>query len=210
MRKNSSRSSEPQFLPSLLDRVTDDEYMSSTLELSRQRVNALEKKLSNNDQEITKQQKKEWLDELDTQRGQLVYLQKTVGTLSKITECVKRDLTWLFNCNNMCEDKFLKEHYSEIETSVLNYGLPDLTGKTASSINILELEESIKQTILRFEPRIMPKTLEVKLHEDKEKMNHNSLIIEIKGDVWTDPVPVHLHLRTQIDLESGNVDVEDF
>ena len=184
--------------------------MNSTLELSRQRVNVLEKKLSSKDENITKQQKKEWLDELKTQRGQLLYLQKSVGTLDKITDCVKRDLTWLFNTNNMCEDELLKESYGEIESSVLNYGLPDLTGKTASSINIIELEESIKQTILRFEPRIIPKTLELQLHEDEESMNHNSLIIEIKGDVWTDPVPVHLHLRTQIDLESGNVDVIDF
>jgi len=210
MQKNSSKSIKPQYLPSLLDRVTDDGYMTSTLELSRQRVNALEKKLSNKTQNMTKQQENEWLDELDTQRGQLLYLQKSVGTHSKITDCVKRDLTWLFNCNNMCEDVLLKENYNEIETSVLNYGLPDLTGKTASSINVRELEEAIKQTILRFEPRIIPKTLKVQLHEDKEKMNHNSLIIEIKGDVWTDPVPIHLHLRTQIDLESGNVNVKDF
>ncbi|WP_299871155.1 type VI secretion system baseplate subunit TssE [uncultured Cocleimonas sp.] len=210
MVKETSKSSKPKFLPSLLDRVTDNEYIDTTLELSRQRVNVLEKKLSNKDQEITQQQNKEWLDELKTQRGQLLYLEKSIGTLNKISACVKRDLTWLFNCNNMCEDQLLKESYAEIETSVLNYGLPDLTGKTASSINVIELEGIIKQTILRFEPRIIPKTLEVQLHEDEESMNHNSLIIEISGDVWTDPVPVHLHLRTQIDLESGNVDVIDY
>ncbi len=210
MRKSKFKSSKPQYLPSLLDRVTDNEYISTTVELSRQRVNELEKKLSGKNEDITQQQKKEWLDELKTQRGQLLYLQKSVGILNKITDCVKRDLTWLFNCNNMCEDVLLKESYAEIETSVLNYGLPDLTGKTASSINIIELEEIIKQTILRFEPRILPKTLEVQLHEDKESMSHNTLVIEIKGDVWTDPVPVHLHLRTEIDLESGNVDVIDF
>ncbi|GAA0404433.1 hypothetical protein GCM10009133_11330 [Cocleimonas flava] len=210
MSKSTYKPNKTQFLPSLLDRVTDNEYINSTEELSRQRVNALEKKLSSKNKDITNQQKKEWLDELKIQRGQLHYLQSSIGTLDKITDCVKRDLTWLFNCNNMCEDELLKESYPEIETSVLNYGLPDLTGKTASSINAIELERLIKQTILRFEPRILPKTLELQLHEDEESMNHNSLIIEIKGDVWTDPVPVHLHLRTQIDLESGNVDVIDF
>ncbi len=210
MAKNSFKSSKPQFLPSLLDRVTDNEYISTTVELSRQRVNVLEKKLSSKNEDITKQQKKEWLDELKTQRGQLLYLQQSVGTLDKITDCVKRDLTWLFNCNNMCEDEMLKESYSEIESSVLNYGFPDLTGKTASGINAIKLEEMIKQTILRFEPRIIPKSLKLQLHEDKESMNHNTLIIEISGDVWTDPIPVHLHLRTQIDMESGNVDVIDF
>ncbi len=209
MRKSSLKSSKPQFLPSLLDRVTDDEYMNSTLELSRQRVNSLEKKLSSKDENITKQQRKEWLDELKTQRGQLIYLQKSIGTLDKITDCVKRDLTWLFNTNNMCQDELLKASYGEIESSVLNYGLPDLTGKTASSINIIELEDIIKQTIIRFEPRIIPKTLQVKLREDEVSMDHNSLVFVISGDIWTDPVPVHLHLMTQMDLESGNIEVED-
>ena len=210
MRKDTSKNSKPQYLPSLLDRVTDNDYINTTLELSQQRVNVLEKKLSSKEEDVTEQQKKVWLDELKTQRGQLLYLQQSIGTLDKITDCVKRDLTWLFNCNNMCEDALLKESYAEIETSVLNYGLPDLTGKTSSSIDVIELEESVKQTILRFEPRIIPKTLQVELHQDEESMNHNTLIIEISGDVWTDPVPVHLHLRTQIDLESGNVDVIDF
>lgn len=210
MRNDTSKSSKPQYLPSLLDRITDNDYINTTVGLSQKRVNELEKKLSNKDQEITPQKKREWLDKLKKERGHLTYLQQSIGTLNKITDCVKRDLTWLFNCSNMCEDELLKESFSEIENSVLNFGLPDLTGKTASSINIIELEETIKQTILRFEPRIIPKTLEVQLHEDKDSMSHNSLIIEISGDVWTDPIPMHLHLRTHIDLESGNIDVVDF
>ena len=109
----------------------------------------------------------------------------------------------------MCEDELLKESYGEIESSVLNYGLPDLTGKTASSINVIELEEIIKQTILRFEPRIIPKTLEVRVREDEDSMENNSLAFEISGDIWKDPVPVHLHLMTQMDLESGNIAVDD-
>ena len=209
MRKSLSNSSKPQFLPSLLDRVTDDDYINKTLAISLQKVKTLEKNLSNTSSKITGQQKKEWLDELKTQRGQLHYLQKSIGTLNKISDCVKRDLTWLFNCNNMCEDELLKEKYSEVESSVLNYGLPDLTGRTASSINIMELEEVIKQTIIRFEPRIIPKTLEVWLRKDEVSMDHNSLVFEISGDIWTDPVPIHLHLMTQMDLENGSIEVED-
>jgi len=209
MRKNSIKSSKTEFLPSLLDRVTDDDYINDTLQLSRQKVKELEKKLSSKDTDVSETQKKEWLEELKAQRGQFLYLQNSIGTLSKISECVKRDLTWLFNSNNMCQDELLEEEYPGIESSVLNYGLPDLTGKTASGINLIELEETIKQTIIRFEPRIIPNSLDVKLKEDEESFENNSLIFEISGDIWTDPVPVHLHLRTQMDLESGNVEVND-
>lgn len=209
MRKGTSKTSTPQYLPSLLDRVTNNDYIDTTLETSRQKVKTLEKKLSSKNQNITPDDKKNWLDELKTQRGQLRYLEQSVGSLNSISECVKRDLTWLFNTTNLCEDDLLSEKYSEVQSSVLNFGLPDLTGRTASSINVIELEEELKQTILRFEPRILPNTLEIRLHEDSESMDHNSLIFEISGDIWTDPVPVQLHVMTQMDLESGNIEVKD-
>ena len=46
---------------------------------------------------------------------------------------------------------------------MLNFGLPALSGQQASKVDISVLERSIRQAILRFEPRILPKTLEVEL-----------------------------------------------
>lgn len=207
MQKSSSRT--VQYLPSLLDRVTDDDYLSRTLEISKKKVNELEKKLQQEGRKVSEEKKRDWIKKLKTQRGQLSYLQQSTGTLSKITDCVKRDLTWLFNAQNMCIDEELEENFPNIESSVLNYGMPDLTGKTASSINIFHLERTLKLMISRFEPRIIPKTLNVKLHEDASSMNHNALVFEIHGDIWMDPVPIHMHLMTQLDLENGNVEVND-
>ena len=202
--------SNTQYLPSLLDRVTDDDYLSRTLATSKRRVELLEKKLLKKGKEASEKDKNSWLAELKSQRGQLTYLQQSTSSLNKITDCVKRDLTWLFNAQNMCMDKELEEDYSNIASSVLNYGMPDLTGKTASSINIYQLEKALKQIIIRFEPRIIPSTLNVKLHEDKSMMDHNALVFEIDGNIWSDPVPIHLHLLTQMDLENGNIEVTDF
>lgn len=207
MRKSSSDLS--QYLPSLLDRVTDDDYLNRTLATSKQKVEALEKKLLKQGKKVSEEKKKKWINELKSHRSQFAYLQQSTGSLKKITDCVKRDLTWLFNAQNMCMDEELEESYSNIASSVLNYGMPDLTGRTASSINIFQLEKSLKETIIRFEPRIIPKTLKVKLHEDKTMMDHNALMFEITGDIWTDPVPIHLHLMTQMDLENGNVEVNE-
>lgn len=206
MRKESSTA---QFLPSLLDRITDDDYLNRTVATSKQKVETLEKKLLKKGKQISAKEKKEWIEELKSQRGQLNYLLKSTSSLNKITDCVKRDLTWLFNSQNMCLDEMLEENYSNIESSVLNYGMPDLTGKTASSINVFQLEKSLRQTILRFEPRIIPSTLKLRLHEDKSMMDHNALVFEINGDIYTDPVPVHMHLFTQLDLENGNVEITD-
>lgn len=207
MRKDTASSA--QYLPSLLDRVTDDDYLSRTLETSKKKVDELEKKLQKEGKKVSEEKRNSWIRDLKTQRSQFSYLQNSTGTLKKITDCVKRDLTWLFNSQNMCMDEELEENYSNIESSVLNYGMPDLTGKTASSVNIFHLEKALKQMILRFEPRIIPKTLNVTLNEDTTMMDHNALVFEIQGDIWTDPVPIHMHLLTQLDLENGQVDVKE-
>jgi len=204
------RNSSSQYLPSLLDRVTDDDYLSRTLATSKNLVEKLEKKLLTQGNAASAKDKNSWIAELKSQRGQLTYLQQSIGSLNKITDCVKRDLTWLFNAQNMCMDEELEGNYSNIASSVLNFGMPDLTGRTASSINIYQLEKALKQTIIRFEPRIIPNTLKVKLYEDKTMMDHNALVFEIAGNIWTDPVPIHMHLLTQMDLENGNIEVTDF
>lgn len=198
-----------QYLPSLLDRVTDDDYLNRTLAISKQKVNELEKKLQKEGKKVSVEKRKEWINELKSHRSQLSYLQQSAGTLKNITDCVKRDLTWLFNAQNMCMDDVLEESYSNIESSVLNYGMPDLTGRTLSSVNTFQLEKELKKMILRFEPRIIPKTLSIRLHEDKNLMDHNALVFEINGDIWMDPIPVHMHLMTQLDLENGNVEVNE-
>lgn len=198
-----------QYLPSLLDRVTDDDYLNRTLAISKQKVNELEKKLQKEGKKVSVEKRKEWINELKSHRSQLSYLQQSAGTLKNITDCVKRDLTWLFNAQNMCMDDVLEESYSNIESSVLNYGMPDLTGRTLSSVNTFQLEKELKKMILRFEPRIIPKTLSIRLHEDKKLMDHNALVFEINGDIWMDPIPVHMHLMTQLDLENGNVEVNE-
>jgi type VI secretion system protein ImpF len=87
--------------------------------------------------------------------------------------------------------------------------MPDLTGKATSTIKTAQLEKTLKQVILRFEPRIIPKTLRITLHEDDTTTDQNALIFKISGDLWAEPVPIHLQLMTQLDLDSGTVEVND-
>ena len=43
--------------------------------------------------------------------------------------------------------------------SVVNFGLPALSGQTASSLDVTDLTRAIREAILDFEPRILPATL---------------------------------------------------
>ena len=40
-------------------------------------------------------------------------------------------------------------------------------------------------------------------------MNHNAMIFDIEAELWAQPLPLRLFLRTEIDLENGGVSVTD-
>ena len=45
---------------------------------------------------------------------------------------------------------------------MLNFGLPALSGQTASSLDVSDLARAIREAIIDFEPRILPATLQIK------------------------------------------------
>jgi type VI secretion system protein ImpF len=103
------------------------------------------------------------------------------------------------------------EPYPEVKHSVLNYGLPDISGHTSSTINVKTIERSLIQAIRDFEPRIIRNSLRVKVHSDPSDMTHNSLVFEIEGAVFGQPSPFQIVLRSELDLECGEFKVtEDF
>jgi type VI secretion system protein ImpF len=40
-------------------------------------------------------------------------------------------------------------------------------------------------------------------------MNHNAMSFDIEAELWAQPIPLRLFLRTAIDLEGGTIDVRD-
>lgn len=148
--------------------------------------------------------------------------EQRVLSLNQLRESVLRDLAWLFNAGNhesvfdydiksqreKPEAEHLRILWPQVARSVLNYGLPALSGRTASSIDIPALERLLTETIRTFEPRILPHTLQVRAVVADGQMNHNAIGFEIQGELWAQPVPLHLWLKTEIDLESGNVRIE--
>jgi type VI secretion system protein ImpF len=127
---------------------------------------------------------------------------------SRLRDCVRRDLAWLLNTTHLRAVQDLEEH-PQVARSVLNYGMPDLAGKTSSGVNTTLLEQAIRKVILDFEPRLVAKTLRVRLFVDEKQMNHNAMSFDIEAELWAQPLPLRLFLRTAVDLESGTIDVID-
>jgi type VI secretion system protein ImpF len=130
---------------------------------------------------------------------------KRVLSLNQLKASVLRDLTWLLNTTSLLNaDATL---HTPAGTSVINYGLPALAGNSASSIDVSILERLIHQAIATFEPRILRNTLRVRAQTLPDQMSPNALSFEIEGDLWAQPVALPLLLRTDLDLESGHVQV---
>jgi len=127
----------------------------------------------------------------------------------RMRELVLRDLAWLFNATQPGTGvDFSRAPHAR--SSVLNYGLPALSGHTASTIDPLVLQARVRQAILDHEPRILPASLSVEVVLTEAQMDHHNQIgFRISGQLWAQPVPLELLLQTDIDLETGRVAVRE-
>ena len=204
-----------RLLPSLLDRLTNDDPINSAMQLQKQKIQKFEQALARlegkgkKDSAAIHKQRIKLQQQLDNAHAQYGVLSASICSLTELRACVKRDLDWLLNAMQYSPPEDL-EGYPDVALSVLNYGMPDLAGKTASSYDLRSMERLVKQVIINFEPRIIRRSLEVRVLVDESMFDHNALTFEIEGDLWAEPLPLHLHLRTEFELENGNVSVADF
>ena len=128
---------------------------------------------------------------------------------NRLRDAVLRDMSWLFNTSQLDSSESLAA-YPEVRRSVLNYGLPVISGQTISSIDPVLIEGQVRQAIIDHEQRILPGTLHVEaIMSDTRIDQHNQISFRITGQLWAQPVPLELLLHTDIDLETGRVDVRE-
>lgn len=134
-------------------------------------------------------------------------------TLRQLRDAVLRDVRWLVNTTNfeaVAEEKDVSlEDLPEVANSVLNYGVPDITGRTSSGLDTRGIERAMQEAIQRFEPRLIAETVRVKVIRDEAQMSHNAVGMVIEGMLWALPVPIQLYLRTDFDMEAGSVNVSE-
>lgn len=134
--------------------------------------------------------------------------EKRILSQRQLRQSVLRDLTWLMNSVAMTATQSLTA-YADVSHSVLNFGIPDLSGRSVSNTDVRQLEQQIKQAILDFEPRITRNSLKLRVVKNADNFNQNALAFEIEGDLWMQPLPLRLYLKSEIDLETGHVELTD-
>jgi type VI secretion system protein ImpF len=135
--------------------------------------------------------------------------QNSVVSKAKLKRTVMRDLGWLLNTTAHHTDDQLTD-YPEVRRSVLNFGIPVLSGRTFSGLDWPALEASLREAISFFEPRLLPESLHIKtVAGDESQGHHNLLQFEVRAELWSIPFPIELLLRSQIDLETGQVAISE-
>lgn len=131
-----------------------------------------------------------------------------VISMKRLREFVLRDIGWLLNTVHLQSHEDFSA-YPEVARSVLNFGGPCLTGSSIEldKINVIELK--VKEAILAFEPRINSRSLNVRVTLDSQSMSRSAMIFEISGELWGQPLPISLYLKTEVDLETGDVTVSE-
>jgi type VI secretion system protein ImpF len=131
-----------------------------------------------------------------------------VLSLSRLRQSVLRDMGWLLNTSSLNGVESF-DSYPLVAGSVINYGIPDLAGKTLSGTDVQDIERRVRQAIWDFEPRILRDSVKVTVIASGSQMNQNAMTFDIEGDLWSQPLPLRLYLRTELDLETGNMEIMD-
>ena len=127
-------------------------------------------------------------------------------SVRKLREYVCRDLAALLNCG--CLDISIDlTPYPHVRRSVLNFGMPSLAGRTARTVDPLEIAARIEMAIAQFEPRLSRVRVTPEMSEDA--VESHVLAFRIEAELWGQPVPQLLVLRTSIDVDSGDVSIVD-
>lgn len=131
---------------------------------------------------------------------------KGVLSLARLRESVRRDLGFLLNATHLAATQDLQD-YPEVERSTLNYGIPDLAGRPASTVDAAAIARVVRRSILDFEPRLLGPSLKVQVTVNPERYATNALRLDIEAQLWSQPVPLRLRWRADLSLEDGEAQV---
>ena len=123
----------------------------------------------------------------------------------RLREYVCRDLAMLLNSTSI-EHSYDLGALAQVRESVLNYGMPPLAGRAPGSIDLEAIARTIEGVIRQFEPRLS----QVRVLPDAQRSaGDHHLYLRIDAQLWGQPMPQHLVLRTRISTDSGDISISE-
>jgi type VI secretion system protein ImpF len=151
----------------------------------------------------------EEVDKIEESRATMRYY--SVPRLERFNESalratVRRELAWLLNTTHLGSVIDL-EPYPQVQTSVLNYGIPDMSGQVLDNRLVIQRARDIRDAIRAFEPRLDESSLVVEPVEKYER--ENSVTYLIHGDVTSAVKAIPVKFRTDFEADTAAATVRD-
>jgi len=124
-------------------------------------------------------------------------------SLRRLREAIVRDLSWLLNTSQLGTSVDLTL-YPQVANSVLNYGMRSRTAHEICGIDPVALHHEMLLSLRRFEPRLVPESLELTVVEDPQS---GMFQIRLEAEVWAYPQPLHMLMRTEVGGAAGAIRV---
>jgi type VI secretion system protein ImpF len=119
---------------------------------------------------------------------------------------VRRELGWLLNTVYL-EASIDLDPYPQVKTSVLNYGMPDLTGRASTLTAVRSRANQIADQIRIFEPRLDGENLDVTAEPGVGL--DNAVAYMIRGDVTSAVRAMPVQFFANVEVETGEAVVRE-
>ena len=127
------------------------------------------------------------------------------ASVNELRQMVRRDLEWLLN--SRCLLDLDSERYHEIGTSILGYGLPDLSGGSRSTtFDRQRIADLLREVIRTFEPRLLRSSVQVEVLPTSGDALR--LHFGVHAILQVDPVREPVYFDTVIEPDGSGVRVE--
>lgn len=91
-----------------------------------------------------------------------------------------------------------------VERSVVNYGFRDMSSLTRSQETTARIAASIRETLIRHEPRLIAETLEVRISE-RNQMSDQRIFFDITAEMRASPADLPMDFVAEVDLGAGKL-----
>ncbi len=127
-------------------------------------------------------------------------------TETALRSTVRRELSWLLNTVQLGAGQDLSR-YPHVQTSVLNYGLPDLTGRVSTAKAVQSRARDIEEAIRLYEPRMDPQKTRVEAEPGVGL--DNAVAYVIYGDITGAVKGLPVKFFANVEVETGEAVVRE-
>lgn len=130
---------------------------------------------------------------------------RSVITEAQLQRTVARDLEQLMNTINLDSSLDL-DGYALAQTSVINYGFPDVVHRTIDEGSVGDIGYEIQQALSVYETRLIPDSITVRRDTSIDDLELKVRFL-VRADLRSDPLNVPVEFVADLDRDTGKISI---